>query len=178
LCRTRDTATKYYHLVIPEYAIRSFWGYEGQTIFPESAIPANVSRQNYTVLPRRYYVDILKQCRECRRPFIFFAREQEHWYEKLGFTIDADCVRCVECRKSEQRLQRRLKRYSHAIPRDDLDDRELATLVEDAVFLFEVGVLRDEQRLRRLRNLARRRIPQSTATESIGQLISQITSKR
>ena len=161
-------------VTVPISEILSFWGYKGETIFPESVIPADVTRQNFTVLPRSYYVDILKQCRTCNRPFIFFAREQQHWYEELGFTIDADCVRCVECRKSDQHLRRRLIRYSKAVSRTDLDDKEFATLIEDAVFLFDVGVLRDEQRLRRFRNVARRRILGSPATMSIDQVISEL----
>ena len=159
--------------VVATSEILSFWGYQGQTIFPESAIPADVSRQSFTVLPRRYYVDILKQCVMCKRQFIFFAREQQHWYEELGFTIDADCVRCVECRKSDQQLRRRFTRYSEAVRRTDIDDRDFETLVGDAVFLWQAGVLRDGQRLRRLRNLARRRIPGSTATRSIDQMIAE-----
>jgi hypothetical protein len=162
---------------VPEKEIRTFWGYEGETIFPESAIPANTSRQKYSVFPRRYYVDILKHCRGCSRPFLFFAREQQHWYEELGFTIDADCVRCVECRKSDQSLRRTFKHYSENIERKDLDDKEFTKLIEDAVLLSDAGILQDEQRLRRLRNLARRRIPDSPALASIDSVISSIQTR-
>jgi len=150
---------------------RSYWSYATETIFPESAIPAEVARQNYTVFPRRYYVDILKQCQTCGRSFIFFAREQQHWYEVLGFYIDADCVHCPECRRTDQQLRRRFRRYSENIGRADLHDREFAALVSDAVYLWHAGVICDEQRLRRLRNLARRRIPGSTETTNIEQAI-------
>ena len=154
----------------------SFWRYSSDTIFPESAIRADVTRQNYTVIPRGYYVDTLKQCRTCGRSFIFFAREQQHWYEALGFYIDADCVHCPECRRSDQQLRRRFRRYSELVARADLHDRDLVTLVGDAVFLWQAGVLRDEQRLRRLRNLARRRIPGSTARTSIDRVITEVES--
>jgi hypothetical protein len=154
----------------------SFWSYSSETIFPESAIQADTTRQNFTVFPRGYYVDMLRQCRTCRRPFIFFAREQQHWYEELGFYIDADCVHCPECRRSDQQLRRRFQRYSKSIGRKDIDDRDLATLVGDAVFLWQAGVLREEQRLRRLRNLARQRIPGSTATASIDRVIDELKS--
>ena len=53
--------------------------------FPESAIPADESRQNYSVIPRLCYVDELRRCRKCDRDFIFFAREQHFWYEVLRF---------------------------------------------------------------------------------------------
>jgi hypothetical protein len=164
-------------VIVPTWEILSFWGYKRETIFPESAIPADVTRQSFTVLPRRFYVDVLKQCRTCKRPFIFFAREQQHWYEELGFNIDADCVLCAECRKSDQQLRRRFMRYSQVVSRTDLDDKELGTLVEDAVFLFDAGVLHDEQKLRRFRNLARRRIPGSTAAASIDRVIAALESR-
>ncbi len=154
----------------------SFWSYSTDTIFPESAIRADTTRQNFTVFPRGYYVDTLKQCRTCGRSFIFFAKEQQHWYEVLGFYIDADCVHCPECRRSDQQLRRRFRRYSESIGRADIDDRDLVTLVGDAVFLWEAGVLRDEQQFRRLRNLARRRIPGSTATTSIDRVIAELES--
>ena len=160
----------------PKEVRASFWRYGSDTIFPESAIRADTTRQNFTVFPRGYYVDALRKCRTCGRPFIFFAREQQHWYETLGFHIDADCVHCPECRRSDQQLRRRFQRYSESIGRADIDDRDLVTLVGDAVFLWEAGVLRDEQRLRRLRNLARRRIPGSTATTGIDRVIAELES--
>lgn len=154
----------------------SFYGYRSETIFPESAIRAEITRQNFTVLPRGYYVDILKRCRTCHRPFIFFAREQQHWYEVLGFYIDADCVHCPECQRSNQELRRRFRRFSDSIRRTDIIDIELESLVEDAVFLWKAEVLKDEQRLRQLRNLAQRRIPNSTAITSITQLVDDMNS--
>lgn len=154
----------------------SFWRYRRDTIFPESAIRADTTRQNCTVFSRGYYVDTLRQCRTCGRSFIFFAREQQHWYEALGFYIDADCVHCPECRRSDQQLRRRFRRYSESIGRVDIDDRDLVTLVGDAVFLWEAGILRDERRLRRLRNLARRCIPGSPATTSIDRVIAELES--
>jgi hypothetical protein len=156
---------------VSEEEIRKHWGYQNETIFPESAIPANVARQNCSVVPRQWYVDVLKRCRDCKRPFIFFAREQQHWFEELGFWINADCVRCVKCRKSDQKLRSTFKRYSDAVTRRDLDDKDLATHLADAVLLFEAGILRDEQRLRRLRNLGRRRIPNSPELADMDALI-------
>lgn len=159
-------------------AIRnSFWRYQSDHIYPESAIRADTTRQNYSVFPRGYYVDTLKRCRTCGRSFIFFAREQQYWYETLGFYIDADCVHCPECRHSDQLLRHRLKRYSKNIGRANIDDRDFAVLVDDAVFLWQAGVLLNEQRLRRLRNLARQRIPNNNITTSIERVIAQLESQ-
>lgn len=163
-----------------EEIAQSYWGYRGPgvTIFPESAIAADLSRQNFSVVPRTYYVDLLRTCRGCGRPFIFFAREQKHWYETLGFFVDADCVRCVECRQSDRRFRRRFQRYAEHVGRPDLSDKELATLLKDAVFLFEAGVLRNEQRLRRLKNVALARIPSDPAAERIARLIGELEDER
>jgi hypothetical protein len=155
----------------------SFWRYRSETIFPESAIEADINRQNYSLFPRRYYVDILKNCRSCNRPFLFFAKEQQYWYEELRFYIDADCVLCPECLASDQ-LRRRIQRYSKRIGQTDLVDREFATLIGDAVFLWEKSVLRDEQKLRRLRNQARHRIPDYAETKAINDLVESLANTK
>jgi Probable zinc-ribbon domain len=151
----------------------SYWSYRIETIFPESAIPADISRQKFGAFPRGYYVDILKTCRKCRRGFLFFALEQRHWYEHLGFWIDADCVLCPECRVEHRQLRRRFRRYSERIGRSDLSDREFDTLLSDAVFLAEAGIIKDLQRLRRLRALARRSAPGCKAIETLSKFIER-----
>ncbi len=151
----------------------SYWGYHRETFFPQSAIPANIEKQNRS-FPRSYYVDILKQCRNCGLPFLFFAREQQYWYEELGFWVDADCVRCPVCRKSERHLREAFRRYSELVGRTDLNDSELTTLVSDTVTIYEAGLLSDEQRLRTIKNLAVKRIPNSEATISICQIVERL----
>ena len=153
----------------------SYWGYHRETFFPESAIPANIKKQSHSGIPRHYYVDILKQCRDCSRQFLFFAREQQYWYEELGFYIDSDCVRCPVCRKSEQHLRQAFGRYSELVGRTDLSDSELSTLVEDTTTIYEADLLRDEQRLRTIKNLAVKRIPNSKATRSLCQVVEHLS---
>ncbi len=159
-------------------AAQKEWG--GETfrgwVFPESAIPADNLKQNYTVSPRLYYVDMKKTCRDCGRYFIFFAEEQRHWYEDLGFFIDADCVRCPECRMADRTLRRRFKRYSQNIKKGDLDDDSLATLVGDAVFLWEHALLKKEETLNRLRKMACSRIPDHQVTRTINALVNSMHS--
>ncbi|WP_405632352.1 zinc-ribbon domain containing protein [Pseudoalteromonas sp. Ld20] len=38
-------------------------------------------KQRYCIYPRNLYIDIQKQCVDCHRPFIFFAKEQQYWFE-------------------------------------------------------------------------------------------------
>lgn len=152
----------------------SYWGYHRETFFPESAIPANLQKQVPATMPRRYYVDILRNCRGCGRPFLFFAREQQYWYEELGFFIDADCVRCPACRKSNRQLKDAFRRYSELVGRSDLSDSELETLASDTITIVEGGLLRDEQRIRTIKNLATNRIPNAPIARRLQLVANEI----
>lgn len=139
---------------------KGYWGYgEDEYIYPDSVLVADTTKQKYSAVPRLYYVDIVRSCRDCQHEFIFYATEQRHWYETLGFYIDADCVRCLKCRVTDQTLRRRFQRYSKTVSRKDLTDEEFITLLEDTLFLYESGLLKTDQQLRRLRNQARKRLP-------------------
>ena len=52
-----------------------------------------MSRQSPAMVPVTHYYDVTRTCRDCDRPFIFFAQEQKHWYEQLGLPLEADCAR-------------------------------------------------------------------------------------
>ncbi|MEO7113328.1 MAG: zinc-ribbon domain containing protein [Polyangiaceae bacterium] len=53
--------------------------------------------------PIEVYGPIERTCRDCKQELVFSAAEQKHWYETLGFFIDATAVRCPACRKIEQK---------------------------------------------------------------------------
>ena len=128
--------------------------------FPESAIPADVSKHNFTTMSHRHwYVDTLRDCRACKRPFLFFAREQRYWYETLRFRVEAECWDCPRCRARIRTLRFRFHRYGELVGGRDLTDSELDTLADDAAFLGTSGLLRDEGRLRQIRNRALRQVP-------------------
>jgi hypothetical protein len=160
--------------VDPATVRNSYCGYSRGTIFPETAIPADLKKQNFPTMPRCWYVDILKQCRDCGRNFIFYAVEQKHWYEVLRFNIDADCVRCSECRKTDQTLQRRFQRFSRAIGRNELSDVEFAVLIRDAIFVWRNGLMKKREKLNRIRNQAKRRLPNHPATLEINQFVEEL----
>lgn len=144
-------------------------------IFPESAIPADVLRQNYSTMSHlHWYVDTLRDCRMCKRPFIFFAREQQFWYETLRFRVEVDCRECFECRASLRAVRRRLKRYGELVGKRELTDADMLALASDAAFLWTRGLLRDEQRLRRIRNRAHRQVPDRAATRALDELVASL----
>lgn len=143
--------------------------------FPESAIPADVRKQSFSTMSHLYwYVDTLRDCRRCKRPFLFFAREQQYWYETLRFRVETTCNECVECRASLRTVRRRLKRYGELVGKRDLADDDLLALASDVAFLWNEGLLRDEQRLRRIRNRALRQVPERAATRVLDELVASL----
>ncbi len=71
---------------------------------PAGAVRGDPRRQLFCCeVPRYFYVDADRTCRDCGARFVFSAREQKHWYETLGFRLDANAVRCLSCRRSFRR---------------------------------------------------------------------------
>ncbi len=163
-------------LSVPEDVIRQgFWRNQGDWLFPESVLIADPSKQNYSVFPRAYYVDVLRNCRKCERRFIFFAREQRYWFETLRFYVDADCVDCPVCRRDSQVTRRRLRRYSDLLQKAAPSDRELMSLVDDGAYLLTNGTLRRLDRIGQLKNEALKHIPDY---KGIVELVKAITAAR
>lgn len=151
---------------------RGFWGLASGTIFPETVLVADPEKQNYSICPRRYYVDVSRTCRRCRRPFIFSAREQRYWFETLRFWIDADCVHCSDCRRESRVIQRRLRRYSDVVARADPSDKELMFLVDDALYLLERDVLKNLSTLGAVKNRALKAIAHYPGVAALAGAIS------
>jgi hypothetical protein len=106
-----------------------------------TAVAADLSRQTPATVPVTHYYDLDKVCRDCGRRFIFFAEEQKHWYEELGFPLEADAVRCPPCRKRLQHVTKTRRRYEqlfHVASRTPEETLEMAdcclTLIEEATF--------------------------------------------
>ncbi len=72
----------------------------------DSAVRADISKQDYTVCPRHWYVDATFKCADCGSEFVFSAQEQRFWYEDRRFYVDSQPKRCAACRKKER--QRKL----------------------------------------------------------------------
>jgi len=133
-----------------EEIVSGYWAYKAHNIFPKSVIPADEKKQNYAMYPRRFYVDQEKQCITCDRWFLFFAKEQKYWFEELNFYIDADCVKCVECRKSDQELKRKALKYQSLISKNDRTENETKELKKLAQDLFDSGYIKNEQKVHQI----------------------------
>jgi len=112
---------------------------------PNTAVVADVSRQRPATVAVTHYFDARRTCRKCSRPFLFFAEEQKYWYEALAFPLEADCLECPPCRKSEQKLRAARERYDALLlqtARTQTDTLELVTcalgLVESSVFAVKL----------------------------------------
>ncbi len=118
--------------------VKLHWINRGQAV-RATAIEADPSRQVITTMGVTHYYDLRRVCRDCERPFLFFAAEQKHWYEELGFTLEADAVRCVPCRRQRQGVDRSRQRYETLVnaPRSVEEDAELA---EHCLVLMEAGL--------------------------------------
>ncbi|MGW8395050.1 zinc-ribbon domain containing protein [Pseudoduganella sp. HUAS MS19] len=159
-------------LKLTEQEVRgSYWRYSDAHILPATALRADLSVQRYAVFPRPYYVDMLKTCVECSRAFIFFAREQRYWYETLGFYIDVDCVRCVECRRKQHTVKRHRERYAEFQARESLSRKEMMHFVDDCIFLFQQGRLKNRSHLGKIKNAALKQIPEYAGTKTLQLLL-------
>lgn len=132
---------------------RAYWHYSYETYFRQSAIVADVSKQNHSGFPRELYVDIEKTCTICGRAFIFFAKEQQYWYEVLGFYIDTDCVKCIECRNKEKKIKEKALRYEELIKKKNRTHRDIKDLKYVAYDLYEVGYLKNKSKLAQILKL-------------------------
>jgi hypothetical protein len=140
-----------------------------------TAVEANVERQAYSPIPALFYFDLKRQCLECGRQFVFFAEEQRHWYETLGFSLDADCRRCVDCRRRQHGLERLRRRYEELFHQQCRTAAENLEMAECAMGLIESGQfhLRQTERVRSLLR-AFRGNPDETCERRYGELIARV----
>ncbi len=124
-----------------------------------SARKADVSRQNYSVAPRFWYVDVTYECRRCRKEFCFTATEQQAWFEEYAFFVDTRPVECEACRRELRRLKELRQEY----------DREIAEALasDDLPLKIRVCALLEEL-------LAARKRPPSRFLENQAHLTAQI----
>lgn len=92
---------------------RFFWG--AIHLDHTSAIPADISKQNFSVCPRHWYLDADFVCPTCRQEFTWSAGEQKAWFEEYHFWIDVYPLHCKKCRAATRHLQRLRKEYDSTV---------------------------------------------------------------
>ena len=129
----------------------AYWRYKSIEYFRETAIPADITKQVDALYPRRIYVDIKESCRSCSRSFIFYALEQQYWFEVLSFYIDSHCVRCIDCRRQEREFKDVRRTYCELISKQERTAAETDTLKGIAEQLFELGLIKDRSKVDKIR---------------------------
>ena len=129
-----------------------------------TAIKAN-TRKQIGQYKFTHYFDMRCICVDCKRNFIFFAEEQKHWYEELGFDTQVWCNRCVDCRRTKRGIEKIRNRYQELfqLDRSRFEHLELA---QCAIKLIQKGdfTLKQIPHIRRLLKLA---TPKPAERESI-----------
>lgn len=80
-----------------------------------SAIPANITKQDYSVAPRHWYLDADFQCATCHREFTWPADEQKAWFEEYRLWVDCYPRHCKPCRAADRHLQGLRKEYDSSV---------------------------------------------------------------
>lgn len=140
------------------------WHSPKECRIPNTAIQANLPLQSPATVPVTHYFDVKRQCQDCGKPFIFFAKEQQYWYEELGFGLDSDCVRCVPCRKKQRGTAHLRYRYEELfhIPGKTVDQN--LEMAECCMDLVEASIFngKQTQHIRTLLNRASSELGQYT----------------
>lgn len=89
--------------------------------------------------PALVFGPLEKRCRDCGVVFVFTAEEQRHWYETLGFFLDATAVRCSSCRTKRRRLEQARRAWELALRAVDSTARSHVAVVEAGLTLLERG---------------------------------------
>jgi hypothetical protein len=124
----------------PDGTVYCHWHSPPGVRIPNTAVAADVARQGRATLHVTHYYDARRVCRRCARPFLFFAEEQKHWYEELGFPLEADCLECPPCRKDAHRLGSLSRRYEILLRQEARTSDETLELVECGLTLVESAV--------------------------------------
>jgi len=80
-----------------------------------TAARADISKQNYSVCPRHWYVDTTLRCSSCEQSFVWSKDEQRAWFEDYYFWIDVVPVRCKSCRADMRRLKALRQEYDATV---------------------------------------------------------------
>ncbi len=92
-------------------------------------------------------MDLKKLCVKCNRWFLFYAEEQRYWFETLGFYIDADCTKCIDCRKKEQSIKVMQREYEVLKKNDERTVEETRKLKNIALELYQLGYIKNKSKI-------------------------------
>lgn len=86
---------------------------------------ADTQRQNFSVIPRNWYIAATITCLACNKLFLFTVDEQKVWYEEYRFYVDSFPNKCRSCRRDARHLKRLRQQYDGSI-RDSLTGSDVS----------------------------------------------------
>jgi hypothetical protein len=113
-------------------------------VYHLTAVKADISRQDFSVCPRHWYIDATFRCRRCGQEFLFSVDEQKFWYEECQFWIDSMPRECPACRQALRDLKALKQEYDRDVAlasRRDMSTARKQRLIEviDALVASGVG---------------------------------------
>lgn len=151
------------------------WSARRQIAFRRSAIRADNTFRGYS--KRLWYVGELHQCCDCGGLYIFFAVEQQYWYETLQFHAESRSERCPPCRAEIRASTARRKHYSSIVSRPDLDETQLVELASCAIEMLRRGELAPSQKLNELVHRMRKRQVDPEVIRSLTSTLAEMSSE-
>ena len=85
------------------------------SVHHETAVRANIEKQNYSVCPRHWYMDADFECEACGQKFTWTGEEQRAGFEDYFFWVDSQPRHCRECRRELRRLSALRKEYDATV---------------------------------------------------------------
>ncbi len=104
-----------------------------------TAIAADMGKQSGASYFIKYYFDEKKLCIDCNHPFIFFAQEQKHWFDVLGFSLNTEGRRCYDCRQIQNQLKRNSRRFAVLKHMENRNIDEMMEMADICLGQLEVG---------------------------------------
>lgn len=100
-----------------EFQRRMPWFFHGadRLDFSTAVRAAHPKKQNYTSVPRLWFIDAWYRCQRCEEEFLWSVEEQEHWFETLGLRVDSMPHLCRSCRHEVDERTDLRKRYDSGI---------------------------------------------------------------
>jgi len=120
-----------------------------------TAVRADITKQDYSVCPRFWYLDMTLTCEGCECAFEYSASEQRFWYEELRFFVDVMPRRCPACRKKDRRLKL-LKQQYDALIESAVKSKELSEKIKMLSILDELSAPASHRRNRKMSQWANR----------------------
>ncbi len=143
----------------------------------KKALLAKPWLQTYGLGPPYFaYNDRKYICEDCGQAFIFWAKEQQYWYETLKFIIDSRPKQCPACRRKRRVKKHALLEVSKAFRElGEVDLQDPAQLARLAELYLKADILaRALEFYRRAKNRAKRAKPSNSVQSQIDRLGEQL----